>query len=61
MKPQQVTKDWIKNQMKVHNIRSVDIVRESGIDKCTMSSLINGKKNLGKWHKVAFFYYFKNK
>jgi hypothetical protein len=31
----------------------------TGIDKCTVSSILSGDKELTKWHKVALYYFFK--
>lgn len=31
----------------------------TGIDKCTVSSILSGDKDLTKWHKVALYYFFK--
>ena len=40
-------------------LKNKTVSGHTGIDKCTLSSIINGNKELTKWHKVAFYYFFK--
>jgi hypothetical protein len=50
---------WINEKMAKLGLKNKTVSSHTGIDKCTLSSLINGEKELTKWHKVAFYYFFK--
>lgn len=54
-----VSVDWIKRRMERLGLKNKHISNHTGIDKCTVSSILNGDKELTKWHKVAFYYFFK--
>ncbi|MDR2650694.1 MAG: hypothetical protein LBC68_00035 [Prevotellaceae bacterium] len=54
-----VSVEWIKNRMNKLNIKSKHVSVHTGIDKSTISSILNKNKELTKWHKVAFYYFFK--
>ncbi|MDR0866589.1 MAG: hypothetical protein LBO74_16905 [Candidatus Symbiothrix sp.] len=51
--------DWIKRRMNRLGLKSKHISNYTGIDKCTISSILSGDKELTKWHKVALYYFFK--
>jgi hypothetical protein len=50
---------WINEKMSKLGLKNKTVSSHTGIDKCTLSSIINGDKELTKWHKVAFYYFFK--
>lgn len=54
-----ITVDWIKRRMERLGLKSKHLRNYTGIDKCTVSSLLSGDKELTKWHKVALYYFFK--
>lgn len=51
--------EWIQRRMERLGLKNKHISNHTGIDKCTVSSIMNGDKELTKWHKVAFYYFFK--
>ena len=54
-----VNVDWIKLNMERLNIKAKNIETYTGIDKSTLSILLNENRDLTKWQKVAFYYFFK--
>lgn len=50
---------WIKSRMEKLGLKSKHISNYTGIDKCTMSLLLSGEREMTKWHKVAMYYFFK--
>lgn len=54
-----ITVTWLKNRMEKLSIKAKHLSNYTGIDKCTLSSILSGDKDLTKWHKVAFYYFFK--
>lgn len=54
-----VSVEWILKRMEKLGLKNKHVSNYTGIDKCTVSSLLNGDKELTKWHKVAFYYFFK--
>lgn len=50
---------WIKSRMERLGLKSKHISNYTGIDKCTMSLLLSGEREMTKWHKVAMYYFFK--
>ena len=48
----------IKSKMERLGLRSKHLSNYTGIDKWTLSFLFAGDKELPKWHKVAFFYFY---
>ncbi|GHT31927.1 hypothetical protein FACS189434_02590 [Bacteroidia bacterium] len=54
-----VNPEWIRRRMSRLKLRNKHISNYTGIDKCTVSSVIAGEKELTKWHKAAFYYFFK--
>ncbi|MDR0894622.1 MAG: hypothetical protein LBN06_04895 [Prevotellaceae bacterium] len=54
-----ITVDWIKTRMSKLDMKPKNLSNYTGIDKCTVSSLLSGDKALTKWHKVALYYFFK--
>ena len=54
-----ITTDWVKRRMEKLGLKSKHLSNYTGIDKCTVSSILSGEKDLTKWHKVALYYFFK--
>ncbi|MDR2125584.1 MAG: hypothetical protein LBP63_01970 [Prevotellaceae bacterium] len=54
-----ISAEWIRSKMEHLSLKNKTITTHTGIDKCTVSSILNGEKELTKWHKVAFYYFFK--
>ena len=54
-----VTPEWLEGKMEKLNIKAKHISTYTGIDKSTLSSILSGAKELTKWQKVAFYYFFK--
>lgn len=54
-----ITLDWIKKRMERLRLKNKHLSNYTGIDKCTVSSILSGDKELTKWHKVALYYFFK--
>lgn len=54
-----ITVDWIKGRMDKLGLKAKHLSNYTGIDKCTVSSVLSGDKDLTKWHKVAMYYFFK--
>ena len=54
-----ISSNWITKRMNDLGIRAKHICKSTGIDKSTISSILSGEKELTKWHKTAFYYFFK--
>lgn len=54
-----ITVDWIKGRMDKLGLKAKHLSNYTGIDKCTVSSVLSGDKDLTKWHKVAIYYFLK--
>lgn len=54
-----ISVDWIKIRMEKLGLKAKHLSNYTGIDKCTVSSILSGEKDLTKWHKVAMYYFFK--
>lgn len=54
-----ITVDWIKRRMERLDLKNKHLSNYTDIDKCTISSLLAGDRELTKWHKVALYYFFK--
>lgn len=54
-----ITTEWLKRRMEKLGLKSKHLSNYTGIDKCTVSSILSGEKDLTKWHKVALYYFFK--
>lgn len=54
-----VNVEWIKSRMEKLGLKNKHVSNYTGIDKCTVSTLLSGDKELTKWHKVAMYYFFK--
>lgn len=56
--PDIVTPEWISWQMQKHKVRTKDLVSDLGIEKSNISAIINGNRELSKFAKAAFYYFF---
>ena len=54
-----ITVDWVKARMEKLGLKAKHLSNYTGIDKCTVSSVLSGGKELTKWHKVGLYYFFK--
>lgn len=54
-----ITLDWVKQRMEKLGLKNKHLSNYTGIDKCTISSMLSGDRELTKWHKVALYYFFK--
>jgi len=54
-----ISANWITRRMNDLGIKAKHICKSTGIDKSTISSMLAGEKELTKWHKTAFYYFFK--
>lgn len=55
-----VSAEYVRNSMKKHGLTQTDLCAALGIDKTTISRLMNGKIGFTRWHRLAFYHYFKN-
>ncbi|MEZ4888390.1 MAG: hypothetical protein R3E32_26925 [Chitinophagales bacterium] len=53
-----ITAAYIREQKKKYEIKNKDLVKQMGLDKSTMSLIVNGGYKLTKPIKAAFFHYF---
>jgi len=51
--------EWIRSKMELFGLKNRTLVIHTDIEDSTISLLINGERELTKWHKVAFYYFFK--
>ena len=54
-----INPEWIIKRMKQLGLKRKHISIRTGIDQSTISSILSGEKELTKWHKAAFYYFFK--
>lgn len=55
----EVTPEWITEQMKARGLKTVDVARALGMDAASVSALKNGVRPLSGVGKAAFYYYLK--
>ena len=56
-----ITKDWIKSKMKEFKLKQTDLVKHFGIDKATLSTILNDEnRSITRFQKSAFYFYFLN-
>lgn len=53
--------EWIKQQMDKHDIRVMDLVQDTGVDKTNISAWANATRPMSQPVKAMFYYYFKCK
>ena len=56
---EKINPQWIVKRMKQLGFKGKHISSRIGIDRSTISSILTGEKELTKWHKAAFYYFFK--
>lgn len=56
--PDQITGEWIENNLLEYNIERRQFISYFGIDKSLLSKWIKGKTKPGRLTKLAIFYYF---
>ena len=54
-----ITPSWITKRMKQLGLKGKHVSNRIGIDRSTISSILTGEKELTKWHKATFYYFFK--
>jgi hypothetical protein len=54
-----IDSNWVNAQLEKHSLKAKHLASHTGIDKSTLSTLLNGNRELTKWQKVAFYYFFK--
>jgi len=54
-----INADRLRRRMNNLKLKGKHISNYTGIDKCTISSILAGEKELTKWHKAALYYFFK--
>lgn len=57
-KPNVVTSEWIEKRMLETGTRIVDMEKQTGIPKASLSAWINSKKPMSNIVKAMFYYYF---
>lgn len=58
LKVDDITLDWINQQMDEFGIKRNDLIKQMAIDKSSLSEILNGNRGLTKSMKSTFFYYF---
>ncbi len=53
-----INNTWIRKKMGEYEVKNKDIERNLGLDKSTVSTIINGGRSLTKSQKALFYYYF---
>lgn len=56
---EKINPEWIAKRMKQLGYKGKHISNRIGIDRSTISSILTGEKELTKWHKATFYYFFK--
>ena len=51
--------DWVRSMLKKKDITQQQLADDLGIDKHVMSKLLSGNYEFTKWHRAAFWFYFK--
>lgn len=51
--------EWVRSMAKKHGLSQTDLCEALGVDKYVMSKLLSGKYEFTKWHRAAFWHYFK--
>jgi hypothetical protein len=54
----EITKEWISEQMQDLGIKPKDIISQLGVDKSSLSLYLNGKNKMNKLVRASFYYYF---
>ena len=54
-----ISASWVKSMMEATQLTQTKMCDDLGVDKFTMSKLLSNKIGFTRWHKAAFYYYFK--
>lgn len=54
-----VDAQWIKKQMDKYDVRVIDLVADTGVDKTNISAWANATRPMSQPVKAMFYYYFK--
>ena len=54
-----VSPKWVRSMMKKNGLRQSDLVDALSVDKFVISKLLSGEYEFTRWHRSAFWYYFK--
>lgn len=57
---QDISAEWVKNQIELNGIKRSQLIDDLDIDKHVLSKLLSNKFGFTRWHKAAFLYYFKS-
>lgn len=55
-----ISASWVKGKMEEKGISQRGLSKALGVDEFVMSKLLSNRIGFTRWHKAAFFYYFKN-
>lgn len=55
--PEEVTTEWIKKNMHKKGVGLKQMSQDLGVDKATLSGVINQHRTLSRFGKAAFYYY----
>jgi hypothetical protein len=55
-----ISASWVKERIQEKGISQRRLAKELGVDEFIMSKLLSNKLGFTRWHKAAFFYYFKS-
>lgn len=58
---QEVTPEWIKEQLDKHELGQKDLAIALNVDKANISNWLNERVNLSKPARAALYYYFQAK
>lgn len=53
-----ITIEWIETKMAEFGIKRNDLIKQLAIDRCSLSLIMSGKRELSKPMRATFFYYF---
>lgn len=54
----EVNSEWIKERMAEFDIKTKDIISQTGLDKSSLSLFLSGKVKMNKLVRACFYYYF---
>jgi hypothetical protein len=55
-----ISASWVREQMDKYELSQRFLAKEFGVDEFVMSKLLNNKIGFTRWHKAAFYYYFRS-
>lgn len=54
-----INPSWVKLKMEEKKISQRQLAKDLGVDEFIISKLLSNKVGFTRWHKAAFYYYFK--